>query len=481
MEKRVFGLVLPLLILVVLALLVLKGEGFGAVETDGRADSERGGETLAAMREATLTSAYEEVLLQAPTTEILALMTKADPVTDRKTVPDTEVVSVMAAVTEGTSGKGALVTEFADAFVVIPEEEGKHETVVTGFADTLPLKLPVAKPYMAEEMEAVYVATAYGLDFPSVPGLSERELKGELEAMVERVKKQGANAVIFQVRPFADAFYDSAIFPVSRYLAGVEGGKLTLDPLAFLVELAHREGIAVHVWVNPFRVGALSTLSPQNPAAKHPEWLLFVGGGVYFDPALEGVRRLITDGVCELVAKYDLDGVLFDDYFYPSGIEGEDASAYADYLAGGGSLSLGDFRRENVNRLIESVYKAVKALDEDCQLGVAPRGVWRNAADDPRGSETYGGSAYDEIYCDALAWVERGIVDYLAPQLYWPLDSEVCPFGTLAAWWDGALSGSGISLVVSLAAYTMSEKEIADQIDFLQGLATYGGYALYRP
>ncbi len=395
-----------------------------------------------------------------------------------------ESIAVMGSVPGGETG---LVTEFADAYeVTLPEETASSPAVVTGFADTLPLVLPLASPIEVkeEELRAVWVASVYNLDLPSKADLSANELKKELDALVSDAFSQGFNTIFFQVRPASDALYESAIFPASRFWTSDNAASSALDPLAYLIDAAHSRGLALHAWINPFRVTlsgeSLFSLSPDNPARRDPSLTFTVSGQVYYDPALERVHELIADGVAELVARYDLDGVLFDDYFYPENITSEDSESYNAYLSGGGCLTLSDWRRDNISRLVERVYYSIKILSPDCLFGVAPRGIWRNSRDDPSGSDTLGGAAYDDIYCDALAWVRGGYIDYLSPQLYWSFSSSAAPFATLADWWHSALSGSGVRFLPSLAAYYLSYEEIARQKDYLAALPNYGGYAIYR-
>lgn len=384
-----------------------------------------------------------------------------------------------------------LVTEFHDAYeVILPKETEKilpseKPALVTGFTGTLPLSLPVSSPVVQEEeMRAVYVASAYNLDFPSRPGLSKKELEKELDAIVEKAFSGGMNTIIFQVRPASDALYDSKIFPTSRYLAKSEGGAMALDALGYLIAKAHEKGMEVHAWINPFRVRSASesdaVLSATGPAKQNPDLTFTVEGAVYYNPAYKAVQDLIVAGVREILCGYDVDGILFDDYFYPENMGDADASAYQAYQKAGGTLSLGDFRRENINALIKRVYRVVKEEGAGCVFGVSPRGIWRNAADDSAGSDTRGGAAYDAIFCDSLAWVKGGYVDYLAPQIYWSFDHKAAPFAILADWWDRALSESGVTLCVSLAAYSLSDEEIERQKAYLEDLSTYGGFMIYR-
>lgn len=356
--------------------------------------------------------------------------------------------------------------------------------LVTGLADTLPIEVPALPPVFSKgEITAAYVATAYRLDFPKSDKADAESIREEIDAIVKKAKKNGINTLFFQVRPSSDAFYRSDIFPSSRYLVKNEGDEPPLDVLAYFIKAAHREGIALHAWINPYRVrasGDSASLSPKNPAAKNPALLLTVQGGIYYHPALPEVISLITAGVAELVRGYAVDGILFDDYFYPEGITTEDAAAYEAYRQGGGEKSLGDWRRENVNRLIQSCYRAIKSIRPDCLFGVSPRGIWRNIAEDAFGSMTEGSAAYDSIYCDAMAWVRANEVDYLAPQLYFSYHDERAAFLTLSLWWQTALRDSGVLLIPSLAAYKLSPAELQSEIFYLSHLESCHGYALYR-
>lgn len=381
----------------------------------------------------------------------------------------------------------ALDTEFSGGAVDLTPQTAPPSQKPPCFAtefDTEPLKLPDAQPTAAEtELRAVWVATVFHLNYPSTPGIGRDALAEELDAIVAKAKAAGMNAIFFQVRPCSDAFYASAIFPTSRFLTGRQGGQAVLDPLAYLVKQAHAANIQVHAWINPYRVTTsgeeLSSLAASNPAAKHPDWLLQVEGNYYYNPALPEVRALVAEGVTELVSGYAIDGVVFDDYFYPAGITDEDAASYSAYLAGGGRLSLGDFRRDNVNKLVESVSAAVKKIRPACLFGIAPRGIWRNASADPAGSPTAGGAAYDDIFCDAMAWVKNRWIDYLSPQLYWDFDNAAAPFIPLVDWWVKALAGSGVRFCPSLAAFALPPATLAAQQDYLKQKAGYAGYAIY--
>ncbi|MBQ4121230.1 MAG: family 10 glycosylhydrolase [Clostridia bacterium] len=497
-KKKLVGL-FPILLIVVFLILTLKSGVFQRqVGAESPFDSE-GGQTV-------VTTALDLVLIPSDSEASLPVIGRPsaggvwqtsanasgkEELPAQTTPLDSEEQSVDAMAPQLPSRP--LVTEFQDAYeVFLPIDTQKSEApksekpaLVTGFSGTLPLSLPLASPNVSDtEMRAVYVASAYNLDFPSRPGLSKAVLQKEIDEIVTEAANAGMNTVFFQVRPASDALYRSEIFPVSRYLAASEGGALALDALGYLIESAHAKGIKVHAWINPFRVRSASesdaVLSKNNPAKKNPALTFTVEGAVYYNPALSAVHSLIIEGVREILKNYDVDGILFDDYFYPENITDEDAKDYAAYQKAGGFLSLGDFRRENINALIESVYRAVKKEKPNCLFGVSPRGVWRNAEDDPSGSDTRGGAAYDAIYCDALAWVKGGYIDYLSPQIYWSFDHKAAPFATLADWWNKALSKSGVKLCVSLASYSLPKEEIARQREYLAALSQYGGFALYR-
>lgn len=495
-KKKLAGL-LPILLILVFFVLCLQSGMFQSRSAQNEQTDSGGGQPVFTTAPRVVTSDGEASFpvggtpVVGGTRQTAALTTKKE---EKPLLPigsESEEKSVDAMAPQ--QSPQVFVTEFSNAYeVAIPKETQKSETpsekkpaLVTGFAGTLPLSLPLSSPNVSsEEMRALYVASAYNLDFPSRPGLSKAELQKELDAIVANALSCGMNTIVFQVRPASDALYASSVFPTSRYLASSEGGAMALDALGYLIEKAHANGIRVQAWINPFRVRSASesdaVLSQSNPARQNPDLTMTVAGSVYYNPALSAVQSLVVEGVREILLRYDVDGILFDDYFYPEGIANEDAAAYAAYQKAGGRLSLGDFRRQAVNTLIERVYRTVKSTKPNCLFGVAPRGVWRNADDDPAGSDTRGGAAYDTVYCDAFAWVKGGYVDYLAPQIYWSFDHKSAPFATLADWWNDALAGSGVKLCVSLAVYSLPSEEIERQKAYLALLSEYGGFVLYR-
>ncbi len=349
---------------------------------------------------------------------------------------------------------------------------------------------------MKSEIRGVWIASVENIDFPSRPGLSAQKMRADLRKIVRTAKETGLNMIAFQVRPTCDALYRSSLFPVSSYLAGEQTDTLPygFDPLDYLLRIAHREGIAVHAWVNPLRVTMgkqndpktdPASLHPMNPARLHPEWTVpYPDGKLYFNCGLPEVRELIAAGVREIAAHYPVDGIVFDDYFYPypgPGGKFDDDAAYAAY---GNGLSLDDWRRENVNRMVAACYRAVKESRPSALFGIAPFGIWRNDDGKNGGSATNGLSSADRIYCDALAWMKEGTVDYMAPQIYWSFAFQIARFDILADWWEKECEKyPSVTYLICHPVYRAKNfdnpHEIADQIRYAEKLEKYRGAIHY--
>lgn len=346
----------------------------------------------------------------------------------------------------------AFVLVFAGVITVIFAVFGKNGADNTDLSD-------------AVHMQGVWIASVSNIDFPSKPDLSKDELCREIDDIVETAADAGLDTVFFQVRPSADALYESKLFPVSKYMSS--DGTLTLDALDYMVESAHAKGIRVHAWINPLRVavsGTTDDLFEDSPARLHSDWTVkYDDGKIYFNCGIPEVIQLICNGVSEILENYDVDGIVFDDYFYPyptyitaeSGertlAEFADLDAFAEY--GGAFDDVGDWRRDNLNRLVRSVYDTVKDKNPGCLFGIAPFGIWKNGYGDGSGSETRGAQSYYDIYCDTLAWVEGEYVDYIAPQLYWRDIDSAAPYNVLCDWWAGQLADSRVKLLISHAVY----------------------------
>ena len=345
------------------------------------------------------------------------------------------------------------------------------------------------------EVRGVWIASVWNLDYPSRTDLSAAELEAEADAILNDCAACGINTLFFQVRPAADALYDSDLFPVSSALSST--GELVFDPLRYFVNEARPRNIRVYAWVNPLRATLTAadpaSLPEKHPARLHPEWTVSYGDGrLYLDPGLPEVRQFVADGVREIVTKYDVDGVVFDDYFYPypsydangAALDFPDDASWEKY--GGGSGDRADWRRQNINEIVKMCYETVHFIDPECVFGVSPYGVWQNRNGDNGGSETNSFEAYKSLYCDAPAWIDGGYLDFLSPQIYWDFDSSQAPFDTLIRWWNDRLDGTNVKLYVSHAAYKYDEAdwpdpagELVEQITYARSERSYYGSILY--
>ncbi len=347
----------------------------------------------------------------------------------------------------------------------------------------------------SSEVRGVWIASVYNIDYPSATDLDAAALQAEIDAIIATCLENGLNTIFFQVRPTCDALYKSDIFPVSPFIS--TNGTLDFDPLEYIVNEAHKNNIFVHAWVNPLRVTMASTdvntLPENSPARQNPDWAVpYVDGKLYLNAGIPAVRDLVADGVREIVSGYDVDGIVFDDYFYPypaNGADGkpaafDDAEEFAAY--GAGFEDLAAWRRDNINKLIAQVYDAVHSTDPECVFGVSPFGIWQNDDGKNGGSATNGLEGYKALHCDALAWVEAGTVDYLSPQLYWQFTTTSAPYDVLVRWWNTVLENTGVDLYVSHAIYRYEDGnwadpqgEMTEQITFARSELSYKGSVFY--
>ncbi len=347
------------------------------------------------------------------------------------------------------------------------------------------------------EMRGVWLASVWNIDYPSKAGLRASELKKEADEIVKTAKEVNLNAVFFQVRPMSDALYKSEIFPYSAWLTGEQGKAPDggFDPLEYMIKLCHENGIELHAWINPLRITNgtkaapktdLTALAENNPARLHPEWVVnYADANLCYDAGLPEVRQLVCDGVKEIIDNYDVDGIIFDDYFYPYAIDNKpfnDDETYAKY--GSEYSCVEDFRRDSINKLVKGVYDTVKAKSSELKFGVGPCGIWQNSDGKNGGSPTKGFEAYKSIYCDSLAWIKGGYVDYIAPQLYWACDSTAAPFYPLASWWNRQVKGTNVTLYISQASYRYEEwnkpGEMTKQIENAMRLSEFKGSIFYN-
>nr|QGT51054.1 hypothetical protein Firmicute1046_1300 [uncultured Firmicutes bacterium] len=347
-----------------------------------------------------------------------------------------------------------------------------------------------------DEMRGVWISAVWNLDFPRTSTSDAESLRAELTAVMDNIQKMGFNTVFFQVRPSADALYDSAIFPWSKYLTGKQGTPPQDDfnPLEFAIAEAHRRGIALHAWVNPYRVTASQNdnenLAPNHPAVQHPDWVItHTDGKLYFDPGRPEVEQLILDGIQEIVDRYQVDGIHLDDYFYPGG-EFADEASFAAY--GTGYTDVGDWRRANIDRLIEKIHM-ITAQKSDIMFGVSPSGIWANKKTNPLGSDTDGKQSYYTACADSRGWVKKGYVDYLIPQVYWNIGQEIADFQVLTNWWADVAKGTNVKMYLGLAAYKNIDttdsadvwfgdsgiQELRNQVALIKRTEGLGGYSMF--
>lgn len=323
----------------------------------------------------------------------------------------------------------------------VPRESVKENIVLKAPAVTQE-GLKVDLPAVNREFRAAWVATVANINWPSKRNLSTEQQKKEAIALLDLLKDNNFNAVIFQVRPSADAMYKSSLEPWSIFLNG-EIGKAPspyYDPLEFWVEEAHKRGLELHVWLNPYRAHHSNggQVTDQSMVRKASDYVVRLKNGMYwFDPSDQRTQDHAAAVVNEIVKNYDIDGVHFDDYFYPyanynGGADFPDDKTWKKYRAEGGQLSRADWRRYNVNRFIERVYTEIKDEKNHVKFGLSPFGIWKPGY--PAGIS--GSSQYDELYADAKLWWNKGWVDYFTPQLYWPINPPKQSFTALLKWWQ---------------------------------------------
>ncbi len=309
------------------------------------------------------------------------------------------------------------------------------------------------------EMRAAWIATAYGIDWPTQQGAdaaTAAKQQKELDRLLKSLADAGFNAVFFQVRPMSDAFYDSSLEPWSHHLTGKRGKRPCYDPLAVCVARAHELGMECHAWINPFRVDPKRTVTKADKPLARLQ-VTFRSGkktATMLNPALPETRKHICSVVREIAGNYDIDGIVFDDYFYAPDFIPEDKSAsdWEQYKNSGSGLSIGDWRRNNVNQTIKEVYGTLSKIKEGkIRFGVSPQGIaGGNGIHSDRGipnltayGVTTADSQYDKIYCDPIEWLLSGTVDYISPQIYWTTDNPRHPYGGLSRWWNDVAEQCG--------------------------------------
>ncbi len=326
-----------------------------------------------------------------------------------------------------------------------------------------------AYSFPKRELRGAWIATVHNIDWPSRKFLSPEQQRSEFEEIVQSHKKTGINALFVQVRTAADAFYAIGNEPWSEWLTGEQGKPPypIYDPLPFMIQTAHDKEMEFHAWLNLNRGTNKSSksLHPNHPYYKHPEWFYIYDGHAIFNFGLPEVQRYIIQVVQNIVKNYDVDGIHFDDYFYPYTIAGQtipDEGTFQKY--GTGFSNIEDWRRHVVTTLIKDISSTIRATKPWVKFGISPFGVWRNQDKDASGSPTNAGqTSYDNLYADGLLWLKKGYIDYLAPQVYFSFESPKVPYASLTSWW--AKNNYGRPIYIGHASYKVNPSSKEDGWD----------------
>lgn len=348
-----------------------------------------------------------------------------------------------------------------------------------------------AAPPLEREMRGLWIATVANIDWPSTRTLSASQQKAELIDILDRAKAAGLNTIVFHVRPAGDAVYDSPLEPWASLLTGTQGGNPGYDPLSFAISEAHARGMELHAWINPFRAGNTSdtsTMVAPHLFTTRRELIRIYASNIWMDPGEPAVHDHSMSVILDILRRYDVDGIHADDYFYPYVVNDNagkpipfpDSATFVKYGAG---LSLADWRRANIDRFVERMYREVHAIKPTIKVGISPFGIWRPG--NPAGIT--GLDAYASIYADSRKWLQQGWVDYLAPQLYWAISPPQQSYTALLDWW---LSQNTMNRNVwpGLAAYRVNDgtssaftmQEIPDQIRATRQRPSGTGNLLYN-
>lgn len=295
------------------------------------------------------------------------------------------------------------------------------------------------------QFRGVWIATVRNLDWPSRPGLSVRKQKKEYVKQLDLLKDLGMNAVIVQVRPIADAFYPSEYEPWSEFLTGEQGKPpaASFDPLEFMIDEAHKRAMEFHAWFNPYRAARINpeiVLSPDHIYYQHRDWFVEYGKDLYFDPGIVPARKFVEKVIADVVTRYDIDAVHFDDYYYPYRLEGiafPDSLSFSKYPRAFTQETKEDWRRDNINLLVHELYDTINYIKPWVHFGISTFGVWRNKSRDPDGSDTHTlQTNYDDLYGDALKWLRNGWQDYILPQCYQYMGRPIMDYRIVSQWWS---------------------------------------------
>ncbi|MFI5494092.1 glycoside hydrolase family 10 protein [Actinoplanes sp. NPDC051859] len=395
--------------------------------------------------------------------------------------PPVRLLSVAVAVLLAVSALGfgliraATYDEPTDAPLAGQQAEPAAES--TGICGAVPARA-------ARELRGMWLTTVWNIDWPSKKGLPEAQVRAEYLAWLDLAVAQRHNAIFVHVRPSGDAFWPSAYAPWSEWLTGKRDGQSPgWDPMAFMVAEAHARNLEFHAWFNPYRgtqpgpsgPGAdFAKLAPSHPLRQHRDWAIAYPDGerarLYFDPGNPAARTFVEDAMLEAVQRYDVDGVHFDDFFYPypegGGNVFRDDASFAQRADK--SQTRGQWRRQNVNTMVQEMSVRIKQLKPWVKFGISPFGIWRNRGSDKAGSDSRGLESYDAIYADTRTWVREGWLDYVVPQLYWTIGFDKADYAKLLPWWSALVKGTGVHLYIGQADYRVGESGAwsePDQVD----------------
>ncbi|MFF8600473.1 glycoside hydrolase family 10 protein [Streptomyces sp. NPDC015232] len=351
-----------------------------------------------------------------------------------------------------------------------------------------------ARPRADGEFRGMWIATVTNRDYPSRPGLTAAEQRAELIALLDLAVRRRMTAVLFQIRPSADALWPSPYEPWAQCLTGVQGRDPGWDPLGTAVTEAHARGLELHAWCNPYRVAGHADpgrLAPDHPVRRHPEWALVHDGRLLYNPGLPEVRRHVQDAMLDAVRRYEVDALHWDDYFYPYPVAGQvidDDAAFARY--GAGFADRAEWRRHNTDLLVSETAARLRRVRPGVAFGISPFGIWRNASTDPAGSATRSGvQTYDDLYADTRRWVREGWIDYVLPQLYWNIGFPSADYAELVRWWDATVRGTGVRLYLGEALYKVGDpaqpeawrdpRELARHVELARRHPGVGGHCYF--
>ncbi len=343
-----------------------------------------------------------------------------------------------------------------------------------------------AKP----EFRGVWVATVDNIDWPAKGNTSSDSQKAEFIKMLDQHQRNGINAMVVQIRPATDAFYPSPYEPWSQWLTGLQGLPPSpyYDPLQFMIDETHKRGMVFHAWCNPYRAEfkiGQSPLTATHITKLYPQWFLTYGDKRYFDPGNKEAQQHVVKVIRDVVSRYAVDAIHFDDYFYPYRITGKEFPDSVSFARYGNRMNKEDWRRSNVDSIILMLSKAIKEENKNCQFGISPFGVWRNIDKDLNGSSTKAGQTnYDDLYADILLWLRKGWIDYVAPQLYFEIGHRTVDYTVLLDWWSKHSYGKhcyiGLGIYKSGSNAAWSDKtQLPRQIEMLRNTANVQGMIFF--